>query len=127
MACKQEAVMLLTHYRNLLALSEIQLHNLTDVQLDRLTDILSQKQMIMDAIVEMAGQGISFTALDNETQMEITSLLHKIKELEDASQQRMIETKNEIGRELVHVRQENNFTKKYTQNVPGSRLFDESL
>jgi hypothetical protein len=127
MACKQETEMLLSHYRNLLALSEAQLHNLEDLQLDRLEDILLQKHMIMDAIDQMARQGIQFSALGNDIQVEIKSLLHRIKDLEDASQQRMMETKNGIGAELVHVRQENNFNKKYNQYAQTSQLFDESL
>jgi hypothetical protein len=127
MACKQETEMLLSHYRNLLALSEAQLHNLEDLQLDRLEDILLQKHMIMDAIDQMARQGIQFSALGNDIQVEIKSLLHRIKALEDASQQRMMETKNGIGAELVHVRQENNFNKKYNQYAQTSQLFDESL
>jgi hypothetical protein len=127
MACKQETEMLLSHYRNLLALSEAQLHNLEDLQLDRLEDILLQKHMIIDAIDQMARQGIQFSALANDIQVEIKSLLHRIKDLEDASQQRMMETKNGIGAELVHVRQENNFNKKYNQYAQTSQLFDESL
>jgi hypothetical protein len=127
MACKQETEMLLSHYRNLLALSEAQLHNLEDLQLDRLEDILLQKHMIMDAIDQMARQGIQFSALANDIQVEIKSLLHRIKALEDASQQRMMETKNGIGAELVHVRQENNFNKKYNQYAQTPQLFDESL
>jgi hypothetical protein len=127
MACKQETEMLLSHYRNLLALSEAQLHNLEDLQLDRLEDILLQKHMIMDAIDQMARQGIQFSALGNDIQVEIKSLLHRIKALEDASQQRMMETKNGIGAELVHVRQENNFNKKYNQYAQTPQLFDESL
>jgi hypothetical protein len=127
MACKQETEMLLSHYRNLLALSEAQLHNLEYLQLDRLEDILLQKHMIIDAIDQMARQGIQFSALGNDIQVEIKSLLHRIKDLEDASQQRMMETKNGIGAELVHVRQENNFNKKYNQYAQTSQLFDESL
>jgi hypothetical protein len=127
MACKQETEMLLSHYRNLLALSEAQLHNLEDLQLDRLEDILLQKHMIIDAIDQMARQGIQFSALGNDIQVEIKSLLHRIKDLEDASQQRMMETKNGIGAELVHVRQENNFNKKYNQYAQTPQLFDESL
>jgi hypothetical protein len=127
MACKQETEMLLSHYRNLLALSEAQLHNLEYLQLDRLEDILLQKHMIIDAIDQMARQGIQFSALANDIQVEIKSLLHRIKDLEDASQQRMMETKNGIGAELVHVRQENNFNKKYNQYAQTSQLFDESL
>jgi hypothetical protein len=127
MACKQETEMLLSHYRNLLALSEAQLHNLEYLQLDRLEDILLQKHMIIDAIDQMARQGIQFSALGNDIQVEIKSLLHRIKDLEDASQQRMMETKNGIGAELVHVRQENNFNKKYNQYAQTPQLFDESL
>jgi hypothetical protein len=127
MACKQEGEMLLTHYRNLLALSETQLHNLEDLQMDRLADILSQKQMIMDAIDQMAGQGIRFSALGNDIQMEIKRLLDKIKDLEDAIHQRVIETKNGIGTELVHVRNEQNFNNKYNKSVQMPQLFDESL
>jgi hypothetical protein len=127
MACKQETEMLLSHYRNLLALSEAQLHNLEYLQMDRLEDILLQKHMIMDAIDQMARQGIQFSALGNDIQVEIKSLLHRIKDLEDASQQRMMETKNGVGAELVHVRQENNFNKKYNQYAQTPQLFDESL
>jgi hypothetical protein len=127
MACKQETEMLLSHYRNLLALSEAQLHNLEYLQLDRLEDILLQKHMIIDAIDQMARQGIQFSALANDIQVEIKSLLHRIKDLEDASQQRMMETKNGVGAELVHVRQENNFNKKYNQYAQTPQLFDESL
>jgi hypothetical protein len=127
MACKQETEMLLSHYRNLLALSEAQLHNLEYLQLDRLEDILLQKHMIIDAIDQMARQGIQFSALGNDIQVEIKSLLHRIKDLEDASQQRMMETKNGVGAELVHVRQENNFNKKYNQYAQTPQLFDESL
>jgi hypothetical protein len=127
MVCKQETEILLTHYRNLLALSEIQLHNLEDLQLDRLADIISQKQMIMDAIDQMARQGIGFSVLGDDIQAEIKSLLYKIKDMEDASQQQMMERKNGIGTELVHVRQENNFNKKYNQYVQMPQSFDESL
>jgi hypothetical protein len=124
---KQEAEILITHYQNLIALSEKQLRNLEDLQLERLADIMSQKQMIMDVIDKTTRQGAGFSVLGDEVQVEIKNLLYIIKNLEDAIHQRMLETKNRIGTEMVHVRQENNFNKKYNQHVQMPELFDESL